>query len=503
MKSVQKMWKVDSSAEDPQERVEKDMNPAVYRGSPCRLWNPFTVMDEFEATMGFGPLVITRGEGPYVFNERDERFINGYSSLWNVALGHGREELAEAAAGQMRQLAYASCFRQTHPRAMELAARLVEITGEYYSHVYLGSNGSEAVETALKMARQYHRQSPEAGERGRCKIVSLRNSYHGVSYGAISTSGEQQQEEKFGPLLPGFVQIEPPYCYRCPYGKTSYPDCGLACARALEEKIDEEGAETVAAFVFEPVMGVHGMIPPPEEYYARVGEICSSRGVLLIADEVTTGFGRTGKLFASQDWPSRPDILCLGKAISSGYLPLSATLATENVFRRFNGQGNEFNHGSTAAGHPVCAAVGLATIDIILREHLVDNAARMGDMLLCSLKEVLGQRPHVGDIRGRGLMIGIELVQDRESRTPLPEKETLKVAMDCMASGLLVFYHNNVLGLLPPLIVDRDIAAEMVRILDEVLDLSDDGRRKRDVRLFKEFGKAKKWGSASEVSAVT
>ena len=262
----------------------------------------------------------------------------------------------------MRELAYASLFRQAHPKAIELAAKLVDITSGRYQHVYLATNGSEAIETALKMARQYHRQSPDPGDHGRFKVISLRGSYHGVSYGAISTSGVDTDAAKYGPLVPGFIQVEPPYCYRCPYGKDGYPECGIVYARAVEDAIFAEGAETVAAFIMEPIMGVFGVVGPPEEYYRLVGEICRRHGVLLIADEGTTGFGRTGKLFAAGAWDPAPDILCLAKAISSGYLPLGATLATEDIYDRFEGEGNQFEHGSTASGHPVCAAVGLVNI---------------------------------------------------------------------------------------------------------------------------------------------
>ncbi len=377
------------------------------------LWNPFTVMDEFLKIKGFGPVTIVRGEGSYVYNARGTRFINGFSSLWNVAIGHGRRELVDAAAKQMQELAYASCFRQVHPRAIELAAKLVDITNGRYQRVYLGTNGSEAVETALKMARQYHRQSTVSSDHGRHKIISLHHCYHGVSYGVTSTSGLDSDEAKFGPLLPGFVQIEPPYCYRCPYGKTQYPECGLACAHALEEKIQSEGEQTVAGFILEPIMGAYGIIVPPEEYYQVVGEICRKHGVLFIADEVTTGFGRTGRLFASEDWDPSPDILCLAKAISSGYLPLAATLATDVIYQRFLGQGNQFEHGSTASGHPVCAAVGLANIDILLNERLPDNSAEMGARLISRFQELGNRRMQIGDVRGRGLMIGIELVGNR------------------------------------------------------------------------------------------
>jgi len=250
------------------------MKKKTYRGIPYSLWNPFTQMDQFLDYLGFGPIVITRGEGPYVYDDRGRKYINGFSSLWNVSIGHGRMELIEAAKKQMSELAYASCFRQTHPRAIELADKLVNISPSQYQYVYLGTNGSEAVETSLKISRQYFRQSADEKDHGRYKIISLKHSYHGVSYGAMSTSGLEVEQHKYGPVLDGYVQIDPPYCYRCPFGQSKYPDCGLDCAKELRAKIENEGPGTIAAFILEPVMGAYGFIVPPEEYYKQVGKIC-------------------------------------------------------------------------------------------------------------------------------------------------------------------------------------------------------------------------------------
>jgi len=264
----------------------------MYKGIPYSLWNPFTDMDQFLGYLGFGPVVITRGEGPYVYDDKDRRIINGFSSLWNVSIGHGRQELVDAATRQMKELAYASCFRQTHPKAIELADKLVQISPDQYQYVYLGTNGSEAVETALKISRQYFRQSPRPDEQGRYKVISLKHCYHGVSYGAMSTSGLEGDQRNYGPVLEGYLQIAPPYCYRCPYGKSAFPECDLACAAALEEKILEEDQDTIAAFILEPIMGAYGIITPPEDYYREVGRTCRKHGILFIVDEVTTDLGR-------------------------------------------------------------------------------------------------------------------------------------------------------------------------------------------------------------------
>lgn len=458
-----------------------------YHGIPYHLWNPFTAMEEFLPFLGFGPSVITRGKGPYVYNDRGKRYINGFSSLWNVALGHGREELVEAATKQMRELAYASCVRQVHPRAIELAAKLVDITSNKYGRVYLATNGSEAVETAIKMARQYHQQSPTNQDKSRFKIISLQNSYHGISYGALSTSGLKSDKDNFGPLVPGFLQIDTPNCYRCPFDKNSYPECGLVCGHALEKIIESEGPETIAAFIMEPVMGVFGIISPPDEYYHLVGEICRRFSVLFIVDEVTTGFGRTGKLFASENWDPAPDILCLGKGISSGYLPLAATLATEAVYQRFAGKGNQFEHGATASGHPVCAAVGLANINIILEENITENAAKVGSYLKTKLEKLIDRHKIIGDVRGRGMMIGIELVKNRETKESINYKRTFNIVVDASTLGLILYFNRNILALFPTLTIDKDIADEIVEIIDRVLDTSVSASIARTARLVKEF----------------
>lgn len=463
------------------------MKKKTFKGIPYSVWNPFTPMDQFLDYFGFGPSVITRGEGPFVYDDRGRKYINGFSSLWNVSIGHGRKELIEAATKQMSELAFASCFRQTHPRAIELADKLVNITPPQYQYVYLGTNGSEAVETALKITRQYFRQSPDKKEHTRYKIISLKHSYHGVSYGAMSTSGLETEQEKFGPVLEGYVQIEPPYCYRCPLGKTKYPECELACARSLRTKIEKEGPETIAAFILEPIMGAYGLIIPPENYYREVGEICREYGILFIVDEVTTGFGKAGKLFMSEKWEPQPDIMCLAKAISSGYLPLSATLTTAKIFERFLGKNNQLAHGSTASGHPVCAAVGLVNIDIIINEKLPENASLVGDYLLDKLKILAEKNKYIGEVRGKGLIIGIELVKDKKTKEPLSDEVMLELLLDSSLRGLLIYTGRNIIGLLPPLIIDQTIADEICAILEKVIDLSTTANIKRKARLAKEL----------------
>lgn len=463
------------------------MKKKTIKGIPYSLWNPFSDMDELTSFLGVGPMIVEKGEGPYVFDGRGRKYISGFSGLWNVAIGYGRQELVDAATRQMKELCFANTFRQTHIRAMELADKLVKITPDQYQYVYLGSNGSEAVETALKAARQYNRQSSDHERHGKYKILSLKNSYHGVSTGAMSTSGLEDEKLKFGPLPGGFEQIKPPYCYRCPYGESAFPGCGLKCAQALKDKIIEEGADKVAAFILEPVMGAYGIIAPPEAYYEEVGRICKENKVLFIVDEVTTGFGRMGKLFMSQDWKYQPDIMCLAKAISSGYLPQSATLVTEEIFNAFIGKGRRFNHGSTASGHPVCAAVAMANIDIILGEKLPENAFGVGHYLKEQLQQLAEGNELIGDVRGSGLMIGIELVRDRESKEALSENVMMEFLLDAALRGLIFYYTRSVIGLIPPLIIDKALADEMVDILSRTLKLGKTANVKRKARLAREL----------------
>lgn len=469
------------------QQLFEHMKKKMYKGIPYSLWNPFTEMDQFLNFLGFGPIVITRGEGPYVFDDKGRKLINGFSSLWNVSIGHGRKELVEAASHQMTELAFASCFRQVHPKAIELADKLVQISPEQYQYVYLGTNGSEAVETALKIARQYCRQSPRQEDRGRYKVISLKHSYHGVSYGAMSTSGLEEEQRIYGPVLEGYKQIDPPYCYRCPYGKTNFPDCELKCAKSLEKCIEEEGSETIAAFILEPIMGAYGYIVPPEDYYAEVGRICRENGILFIVDEVTTGFGKTGKLFMSEEWDPQPDIMCLSKAISSGYLPLAATLATAEIFERFLGEGKSLEHGSTASGHPVCAAVGLANIDIIINEKLPENALQVGNYLLDKLQSLAEKKKNIGEVRGKGLLIGIELVKNKSTKEPLSDDLVQELGLEAASRGLLLYFRGNILGIVPPLIIDESIADEIVAILDKVIDTGTAANIKRKARLAKEL----------------
>lgn len=454
---------------------------------PYHLWNPFTDLEEFLPYRDVGPMTIIKGKGPYVYNEAGKKFINASGSLWNVAVGHGREELANIAYDQMKNLCYSSCFRQTHPKACELADCLCSLTGNYYDKVYLGSNGSEAVETALKMTRQYFRQSNSGGKMGKIKILSFKGSYHGVSFGAMSLSGDENNEKLYAPLLDALLQVEPPYSYQGAYGEVDQMECESKCLNEIQSIIEREGPDTMAAFIAEPIMGERGIITISDNFYDSLMEMLSQYGMLMIADEVTTGFGRTGELFATDRWKKRPDILCLGKGISSGYLPVSAVLATKKIYDNFVGGDKYFQHGSTSSGNPVCSAVALGNIDIILRENLVQNSKEVGEYLIKKLMSLKGERPVLGDVRGRGLMIGLELVEDRNTREPLSESKTFEIVADCASLGVIVYYNRNVLALFPPLIITKDISDRIFSVLKIALNIGESEDTSKKKRLLKEL----------------
>ncbi|MDE5936668.1 MAG: aspartate aminotransferase family protein [Ruminococcus sp.] len=455
------------------------------------LWNPFTNLEEFVPYKDIGPMTLVRGEGPYVYNAAGKKFINASGSLWNVAVGHGRQELAEIAYEQMKTLCYSSCFQQTHPKAVELADKLCKLTGNVYDKVYLGCNGSEAVETAVKITRQYFRQSDDSALRGKYKVISFKGAYHGVSYGAMALCGDDLNEKLYSPLPEGILHINPPHYYHNAYDTDNQEECERRCAESLRRLIEEEGPETVAAFIAEPVMGEIGILPISSKFFNTVTKICKEYNMLVIADEVTTGFGRTGSLFASENWKVRPDIMCLGKGISSGYLPVSAVMVKSSVYKNFIGK-EYFQHGSTSSGNPVCSAVAIGNIDIILRERLIENSAEIGTYLLDGLNEIMKERNIIGDVRGKGLMIGIELVKDRKTKEPYKNSEVFNIVADCASQGLITYYNQNIIALFPPLIIDRKIADDILTVLNSSLKTGKTESIKKKMRLFSEFAASKK-----------
>ncbi|MEL7313607.1 MAG: aminotransferase [Cyanobacteria bacterium J06559_3] len=410
------------------------------------------------------PKCMKRGVGCYVTDMDGVEYFDGISGLWCVNVGYGRQELAEVAYEQMVDLAYFP-LTMSHEPGIRLAHKLLDLLG-YEGKVFFSTSGSEANETAFKMARQYHAQMAPAGAGPRYKIISRYRGYHGHTMGALSATAQAERKLKYEPLVPGFLHVNPPYYYRFGEGQTE-DVYNAACLRELEQTILYEGAESVAAVIVEPIISGGGVIVPPEGYLRGVREICDRTGILLIYDEVVNGFGRTGRMFGHQHYGAQADIICFAKGLTSGYMPLSATVAKQHIFEAFlddPGSDKHFRHISTYGGTPVCTAVALRNIEILQREGLAERAAEMGEYLLERLKRLL-DHPNVGDVRGKGLLLGVELVKDKISKAPLENGGVTAVIKHCMDNQVIIGRntntipgYTNVLILCPPLVVTREEA---------------------------------------------
>ncbi len=414
------------------------------------------------------PLIFVKGRGAMLYDAAGREVIDGLAGLWNVTLGHGNTELAEVAAEQMRTLAFASAYAgSSNPPAIQLAAKIVSKAYPNMDAVYFTTAGAESNESAFKTARYYWKVN---GQPDKVKVISRKFSYHGLTLGAMSATGLPMYHTMFGPLAPNFIQIDPPYRFQSPWGDLPEDEFGIKTANFLEEAILREGPETVAAFIAEPVMGAGGVIVPPKTYFPRIREICDKYNVLLIADEVITGFGRTGKWFALEHWGVQPDIVSFAKAVTSGYLPLGGIIMSKEIARaiREAPAGQRYMHAATYSGHPVCCAVGIKTLEIVERENLVERAARMGERLLRGL-ERLYELPAVGEVRGLGLMAAVELAEDRQTRKLFdPQKETAKRVL-AMARDLGLYARavGDRIELAPPFITPEEVIDRISDILYE------------------------------------
>jgi len=426
------------------------------------LWHPFTQQAEWESE---SPLVIERAEGNYLIDTSGRQYLDGVSSLWVTVHGHRKKEVDRAIRAQLAKVAHSTLLGLTNVPAARLAARLVEITPHGLRRVFYSDSGSTAVEIALKVAFQFWQQR---GKEGKKKFIAFTGAYHGDTIGAMSVGEIGKFVKKFRPLLFKSLRAPYPYCYRCPLGKR--PDgCALDCLEELE-RILEKNSESVAACIIEPlVQGAAGMITSPPGFLRGVRRLTRKYGVLLICDEVATGFGRTGKMFASEHENVRPDILCLAKGITGGYLPLAATLFTEEIYRAFLGgpaDGRAFLHGHTYTGNPLACAAALASLDIFEDEGVIQGV-RKKSRTLKRLLRCFKDMAHVGDIRQRGLMAGIELVQDRETKRRFPPalRTGHRVCMEARRHGLVIRPLGDTLVLMPPL----SIKEEELRTMTDVV----------------------------------
>src|SRR5437762_8316603 len=418
------------------------------------------------------PLFVTEGRGAMLHLADGREVIDGLAGLWNVNVGHGRGELADAAAAQMKKIAFASAYvGATNEPAIRLSEKIVKHAYSNSSAIYFTTAGAESNESSFKFARYYWKVMDRPNK---TKIISRIHAYHGVTMAAMSATGMKAYHNMFGPLVPGFLQVAAPYAYRWQGNE----EPGIGAAEAVEKAILAEGPDTVAAVICEPVMGAGGVIVPPESYFPKLREICDKYEVLLIADEIITGFGRTGRWFALGHWGVEPDIVAFAKGVTSGYLPLGGNILSKRVHDAIltAPADRRYMHAATYSGHPVCCAVGLRNVEIIESEGLVERAAVMGRRLIEGLRHELGELPNVGDIRGLGLMCGVELVTDKGTKAPALGVG-VKVAREAMSRGLMMRARpgsaepatGDTLCLCPPLSTPDEILDKIPQILREAV----------------------------------
>ena len=398
--------------------------------------------------------VWVKAHGSTLVDADDREYLDGLSGLWNVVAGHGRSELAEAASRQMTTLGYCSGYTgSSNPQAIALAERIAGMTYPSINRFFFTSGGGESSDTNFKTARYYFRQ---LGQPEKIKVISREWAYHGVTLAAMSATGISGYWPMFEPRVPGFSHICSPYPYR--YQAPAGVSPGIAAANELEQKILEEGPETVAMFIAEPVQGAGGVLVPPDDYFPRIREICDQYDVLLVSDEVITGFGRTGRMWGLEHWGVEPDMIQFAKAITSGYFPLGGTGVSDRIADVIDGGEDVWMHAYTYSAHPVGCAVAMANLDIIEAEDFPSQATEKGRYLLEGLRTNLDQHPHVGDIRGLGLMVAVEIVQDRGTKEEFAAEEKVgaRINQAMQQYGLFSRMRGDVVCLAPPVVITSE-----------------------------------------------
>ncbi|MBI3031320.1 MAG: aspartate aminotransferase family protein [Candidatus Rokubacteria bacterium] len=440
------------AAQSPAELIKADHEHLIHS-----LHHP---MDHSE------PLIFVKGRGAVITDVQGREYLDGLSGLWNTNVGHGRAELAQAAEAQMKELAYYSTYAgMSNIPAIMLADRLVRLAYKNMQAVFFTCGGAESNEAAFKTARFYWKARAKPDK---VKIIARREGYHGVTLQAMSATGIPPYWKMFEPRVPGFLHIQPPYAYRFQGAKPG-ETVGQAAARELEEAILREGPDTVAAFIAEPIVGGGGVFVPPDDYFPRIREICTKHQVLFIADEVITGFCRTGHWFALTHWGVEPDIMAFAKGVSSGYLPLGGIMISREIKDAMDSVPPEsrWMHAHTYSGHPTCCAVGLKNIEIMERERLWENAAKMGTRLHEGLKQAFADHPHAGDIRGgKGLLAAVELVADKGTKATFPgdQKVGPRVQAEMVKRGVVTRIRGESVFFAPPLIVTESQVDRLISV---------------------------------------
>ncbi len=416
------------------------------------------------------PLIMARADGVHYWDVAGKRYLDALSGIYVVSVGHNNRRVIDAIRRQLDTLAFSPPMHGTNPTAIQLANLIASIAPGDLSTVKFQCGGSEVTEAAIKLARQYHRLT---GSPGKYKVISRYLSWHGSTLGALSASGLKSRKTVNEPLAPGFIHVFPPTCYRCPFGK-SYPDCGITCATLIENVIQMEDPATVAAIMVEPIGHTGGIIDPPQEYLPILREVCDRHDILLIFDEIITGIGRTGRMFAAETFGVIPDVICVGKGLSGGYAPLSAMICRKKIADKFWGPISEnpgFVEGHTFEGNPVSCAAGIAVIEEIVERDLLSNARTQGERLRAGFERLAAKHGVIGDIRGKGLFQGIEFVRDRTTKEPFPAELSfgVKVGRRALEHGLLCRFDPNWIAFGPPLVSTAEEIDEMVTILDRSL----------------------------------
>jgi adenosylmethionine-8-amino-7-oxononanoate aminotransferase len=428
------------------------------------IWHPFTQMKDY---MDENPLVIEKGEGCYLIDIAGNKYIDGVSSLWVLVHGHGKKELLYAIERQSKILCHSTLLGLANVPSVILAKKLFEIAPKGLSKVFYSDNGSTSVEIALKMAYQYWQQK---GLKKKKRFIAFTNAYHGDTIGAVSVGGIDLFHQVYGPLLFKTYKAPSPYCYRCPL-KLKRETCGFACVEAFEKVVKNHHEEACAVIIEPLVQGAAGMILQPPGWLNVVWKIAKKYNLLFIADEVATGFGRTGNMFACEEEKISPDFMCIAKGITGGYLPLAATLSTKEVFDGFLGQFDEFKtffHGHTYTGNPLACAVAIESIDVFKKEKLIEKL--QGKIsILRKVLERIKELSHVGEVRQKGFMVGIELVKSRKTKRPYPPGERIgqKVILEARNRGVIIRPLGDVIVLMPPLAIDKPTLEKLVDVTFE------------------------------------
>lgn len=433
------------------------------------VWHPFTQMRDWAKE---DPLIIERGEGSYLVDTEGRRYLDGVSSLWVSVHGHRVKEIDRAIKKQLRKIAHSTLLGLGNVPSIELAEKLVKIAPKGLKKVFYSDNGSTAVEIALKMSFQYWEET--RGDSKKRMFISFTGAYHGDTFGSMSVGEIDIFVKKYRPLLFETLRAPYPYCYRCPLDK-SYPDCKTACLNEFEKVLKKHAKETAACIIEPLVQGAAGMVTSPPGFLKEVRRLTKKYDVHLIADEVATGFGRTGEMFACDAEAVSPDFLCLAKGLTGGYMPLAATLTTDKVYRAFLGSYDEFKaffHGHTYTGNPLGCAAAFANIDLFKRISAAGLKKRME--LFAGLIEGLNGLDHVGDARCRGFMAGVELVEDKAKKKPFPSKRRIghKVCMEAREGGVIIRNIGDTIILMPPLSIKEAELKRMMRVVHDSIRLS-------------------------------